>query len=440
MNIQKNKKNQLALLGGRPILKKPFPSYHSLGKEEERAALKVMRTGIMSDFLGSYGSKFLGGQFVLQFEEAMKRMFKVKYAVSFNSASTALQAAVAALGIGPGDEIITSPYTMSATASAILLNNAIPVFADLDPDSFSLDAASIESKITPRTKAIMLVNIFGGASDFENILPLAKKYNLKIIEDNAQAIGAKFKNKFLGTIGDAGVFSFNVHKNLQCGEGGVLVTNDKKIAFRAQLVRNHGEVVMDEFCDAGGQFEPIVGSNYRLSEIHAAVALEQLKKIKILNGRRIELANYLSKKMREFEWLQPPKILKNTTHVYYFYVFKFFESKIGISRSLFRDAVAAEGFPIRCGYLKPLYLIRLYQKKKMFMNSTYPFDEKIYGSNIDYKAGLCPNVERLQEKELMLTTICHYPRTKKDIDGFVQAIEKVEKNVDMLIDYEKTAK
>ncbi len=205
------KKEKLALLGGQPILKKTLALYNSLGQEEKQAVARVMDKKIISDFIGRAGDKFLGGEQVRKFEAAMAQYLKVKYAVSFNSATTALQAAVAALGLGPGDEVITSPFTMSATASAILLNNALPVFADIDPDNFCLDAASVEKNITPRTKAILTVNIFGGASDFDKLLAVARRHNLPVIEDNAQAIGAKYKNKFLGTIGDAGVFSFNVH-------------------------------------------------------------------------------------------------------------------------------------------------------------------------------------------------------------------------------------
>lgn len=428
-----HKKNQarLALFGGRPVLDRPYPNYNALGKEEERAVVKVMRRRVISDFLGSGGDKFLGGKYVREFEAMMRRMFKAKYAVSFNSATTALQGAVAALGIGPGDEVITSPYTMSATGSSILLNNAVPIFADLDPETFSLDAKSIEAKITKRTKAIMVVNIFGGSSDFDKILPLAKKYNLKIIEDNAQGIGAKYKNKFLGTVGDAGVFSFNVHKNLQCGEGGVLTTNNKKVAFRAQLVRNHGEVVLDDLGETV-PYEPVIGSNYRLSELHAAVAVEQLKKINILNGRRVELAEYLSLKLKKFPWLASPKIIKNTTHAYYFYPFRFIKEKTVISRETFRDAMVAEGFSVREGYLKPLYLIPLYQKKQPYVNSKYPFTAKH-----KYYKGMLPKVEKLEKENMMLTTICHYPRTKKDIDKFISAIDKIEANLDELTAYEK---
>lgn len=418
-----NTNKKLAILGGKPVFGKKFPPYNSLGVEEKKAAMRVMDSGIISDFVAEAGGKFLGGKEVQKFEKMMCRYFKVRYAVSFNSATTALQAAVAALGIGPGDEVITSPYTMSATPSSILLNNAIPVFADIDPDTFSLDYKSIEKLITKRTKAIMAVNIFGGSSDFKNILSLARKHNLKVIEDNAQAIGAKYGGKFLGTVGDIGVFSFNVHKALQCGEGGVLVTNDKKLAFRAQLVRNHGEVVVAEMAQKGVKSEPIIGSNYRLSELHAAIAAEQLKKINRLNGERVALADYLTRQLKKIPWIKIPELVKNSTHVYYVYPFKFLSGKLGVSRKIFTAALSAEGFPVYEGYVKPLYLMPLYQKKKI--------------RGISYKKGICPVAERLHEKELLFTTICQPPQTKAHMDLFIKALRKIESNAGKLALYEK---
>lgn len=430
--------NNLAILGGQPILTRPFPAYYSLGEEEKNAVIEVMNKRIISDFLGNAGDKFLGGEYVRKFESEMRKYFNVEYAVSFNSATTALQAAVAALGIGFGDEVITSPFTMTATPSAILLNGAIPVFADIDDETFCLDADSIEKNITGRTKAILTVNIFGGASNLDKIIELARKYNLKVIEDNAQSIGAVYKNKFLGTIGDIGVFSFNVHKHLQCGEGGVLVTNDKKLAFRAQLVRNHGEGVVEDLCRQDeNAFEPVIGSNYRLSELHAAVATEQLKKIDILTKPRIELADYLTEKLKNFFWLQVPKILENSTHVYYFYPFKFWGESAGFERSTFIKAMAAEGFPLRPGYTKPLYLTPLYQRKRMSPHNQFPFIFQGYETKINYNKGICPVAERLYEKELLLTNICQPPQTKGDIDLLIQAISKIDNQRKELALYEK---
>ncbi|OGZ75261.1 MAG: hypothetical protein A3G45_03280 [Candidatus Staskawiczbacteria bacterium RIFCSPLOWO2_12_FULL_37_15] len=428
---------KLALLGGKPVSKKPLPQYNSIGKEEKRAAMKVMREKNLSGFVGRAGKYFLGGKYVKELESRFCRHFKVKYAVSLNSASTALQAAVGALGIGPGDEVITSPYTMTATASAILFNNALPVFADIEEDSFCLDPESIEKNITKRTKAILVVNILGSSADYGPILKIAKKYNLKVIEDNSQSPGATYKGKFAGTIGDMGIFSFNVHKVIQCGEGGMLVTNNKDYAFRAQLIRNHGEAVINDLYKSKKYYMPILGNNYRLSEIHAAIAIEQFKKLNRLNKGRIILADYLTKKLSQFNWLAPPLVFKNSVHVYYGYGFKFLPEKIGIKRATFIKAMKAEGFELVNGCEDPVHLMPIYQKQQIYPNSRFPFISKEYPHKVSYKKGICPVTEKMSEKELLETTICQPPQTKKDIDLFVAAAKKIEQNIEDLKKYEK---
>ncbi|MBU0660590.1 DegT/DnrJ/EryC1/StrS family aminotransferase [Patescibacteria group bacterium] len=431
--------DQLALLGGTPVLEQPYPIHNPLGEEEKQAVIEVMDKKIISDFIGRAGDKFCGGEYVLAFEKLMCDMFSVEYSVSFNSATTALQAAVTAAGVGPGDEVITSPYTMSATASAILLNNAIPVFADIEDDTYCLNPKEVEKLITERTKAILVVNIFGGSARYDELLAIAQKYSLIVIEDNAQAIGGTYKGQHLGTIGDIGVFSFNVHKHIQCGEGGVLVTNNNKYAQRAQLVRNHGEVVMDDLVSAGEDFYPIVGSNYRLSELHAAVAIEQLKKMEKLNKTRVDLALYLSEQLQHIDWINGAYILPETRHVFYVYPMKFIIENIGISRRVFAEAMKAEGFPINEGYVKPLYLMPVYQKKRMFPHSQFPFVSTEYLTDVSYDKGICPVTDRLFDEDFIFTGICHHPRTKEDMDLFIQAIKKIEYHIDALKKYETEA-
>jgi len=432
-------KSPLALFGGKPVLKNPFSIISSIGKEERNAVKSVMCTGVISDFIGRAGEKFFGGKEVKKFESAICKIFKIKYAVSFNSASTALNSSLIALGIGPGDEVITTPFTMSATATAILQNNAIPIFADIDPETFCIDPRSIEKKITKKTKAIIAVNIFGNSADYKKIIPLAKKHNLKIIEDNAQSIGAKYNDKYLGTIGDIGVFSFNANKALQCGEGGVLVTNNKRIAFRAQLARNHGEAVIDDM-DKVVQQEDISGNNFRLTELHAVIALEQLKKMNSINKRKIELANYLTKKILNYSWIIPCVVQSDRVHVYFTYPLKFLNDVAGISRSTFERAMFAEGFPLNKGYVKPIYLMSIYQRRKIYKNSLFPFVSKEFNTNISYKKGICPVAEVMFEKELLLSPICSCARSKRDIDLFVSAINKIDKYMPCLIQYEKSLK
>lgn len=430
--IKKNS-HKLALILGKKT--KSFEKlYNSISKEEVAAANKVLSTKVLSGFVGRAGSCFLGGTYVRELEDDFKRYLHAAHAVSFNSATTALQAAVAAIGVGPGDEVITSPITMSASASAILFNNAIPVFADIEPDTYCISAKTIEKKISKRTKAIMVVNLFGGSCDLDALLKLARKYKLRVIEDNAQGAGGKYKNKFLGTIGDVGVISLNVHKTIQSGEGGILVTNNDRIAFRAQLVRNHGEVAIDDLAPEG-IFEPIVGSNFRLSEISAAIAAAQLKKLDVLNSVRVKNARYLTRILPKFKWLVPYfPALKNRT--IYQYPFRFLEEKIGFSRATFAKAMTAEGYPVYEGYQKPIYYFPLYQKRRIYENSRYPFFSKDFKTNVDYSMGICPEAEKMFEGEVLTTTIFLPPNSKVEIDGFISSIGKIEKNKDSLKDYE----
>ena len=238
------KKTKLLIHGGKKAITKKFARYNSIGKEELIAASKVIKTGVLSDFVGANTDAFYGGKYVKKFERRCEKFFNVKYAVSVNSWTSGLIASVGAIDIEPGDEIILSPWTMSACAMSILHWNAIPVFADIEDKTFNLDPKSVIKNITSKTKAIMSVDIFGHPHNFDEIKKIAKKYNLKIITDTAQAPYTFFKNKFAGTLGDVGGFSLNYHKHIHTGEGGVVVTNNRKIYQKLLLIRNHGESVI----------------------------------------------------------------------------------------------------------------------------------------------------------------------------------------------------
>lgn len=428
---------KLALFGGQPTFKVALPLTNTIGVEEKEAVNRVMDRGILSSFVARWDDRFYGGTEVRQFEEAFAKKFKVKHAVSFNSATTALQAAIAAAGIGPGDEVITSPYTMSATASCILANHAIPIFADIDEHTFCLDSVDVKKRITPRTKAILSVNIFGHVPDYDKLLAIAREHGLLLIEDCAQSPAALYKGKYAGTIGDMGVFSFNFHKTIQCGEGGVLVTNNEHLAFRSQLARNHGEVVLDEIPeDDLRKQEVILGSNYRLSELHAAIAAEQLKKLDFLTEKRVALADYLTLKLTDVSGLKPVLIRPDCTHVYYIYPFKYDEHYWGFPRATFAQALKAEGAPIAEGYVRPLYSIPMYQRRRMYPQTHFPFVSQSDRNNPDYNpnynSNSCPVAERMYEQELLTTNICRYPLTKNEIDLFISAIRKIDRHKEEL--------
>lgn len=417
-----------AILGGLPVRDEAIPWTSTMGEEETNAVVEVMNSGCLSAFIANSGDGFYGGPKVKEIENAFCKRFGAKYAISVNSATTALHAAVAACGIGPGDEVLVSPYTMVATASAILMNSAVPIFVDIDSDTFTLNPDEIEKWITPHTKAIITVNIFGLPSNLPKIIEIAKKHNLYVIEDNAQAPGATIDGKEAGTFGDIGVYSLNYHKVIHSGEGGILVTNNEKLARKCQLFRNHGEVILDELHDMD---TVILGSNLRMSEIHAAIGIEQLKKLDgFIESRRI-LAKKITEGFDKRQGLLSAKVPEGYTHSYYMYPFKFNKDEWGISRELFAKAMKAEGFPLGVGYVKPIYLINLYKHKKVYNDTTFPF-AFIDKPTQDYKIGLCPVVEKMHFEELLTADICRIPYTKNDIDDFFKAIDKIWEEKDQL--------
>jgi perosamine synthetase len=412
--------SKLALLGGPKVRSKPFPPHPIIGEEEKKLVLAVLESGRLSTFIAEPGEFFLGGEKIRQLEKDFARYHGVKYAVAFNSATAALHAAVVACGTKAGDEVIVPPYTFTSSATCVLMNNSIPVFVDIKPDIFCIDPSKIEAAISPQTRAIIPVHLFGHPADMDEIMVIARKHNLKVIEDSAQAPGATYKRELVGTIGDCGVFSFQETKNVMTGEGGMLLTNDEQITEIARMVRNHGEVLLEGQKQRTYQSD-ILGWNYRMTELEAALGIAQLKKMDSLNSHRIKLANYLSEKLTSLDGLTPPVVYPFVKHVYYVLPIKYDEDKIGISRGMFVKALIAEGIPFGAGYVKPLYLNPIYHENK-------PFIYQHFGQNISYDKGICPVTERLYEKEMMVTMVCRPPATKADMDDVIRAIEKIMEN------------
>jgi len=410
---------KLALFGGTLTRSKPFPPYPVISDDEKNAVLDVLNSGNLSTFVASPGENFLGGKKIQEFEKGFSNYIGTKYAVAFNSATSALHAAVAAVGVNPGEEVIVPPYTFTSTATSVLMHNAIPIFSDVTNDTFCLDPKKLENVISPLTKAIIPVHLFGHPTDMDEIVDFAKKNSLKIIEDCAQAPGALYKGKKVGTIGDCGIFSFQETKNMMTGEGGMLVTNDDEIAKTAQMIRNHGEVLHPSEKKRTYKSE-ILGYGYRMTELEASLGVVQLKKLDKMNDVRIKLTNYLTEKLNKIDGFHHTT-LDYVKHVYYVYAFTYDEKIVGISRDKFCEAMIAEGIPVSGGYVKPLYLNPLYQEKRGFAF-------KHYSGNVNYSKGICPTAEFLYEKNLILTPVCRPPATLDDMDDIVSAIHKILKN------------
>jgi perosamine synthetase len=417
--------SKLAILGGEPAVKRPLGAFNSIGAEEKAAVIEFLDKGtVLSGFHGSARSSFFGGEQVLAFEAAWNARMGTKHSVSVNSATSGLMAAMGAIGIGPGDEVIVPPYTMTATALAPLVYGGIPVFVDIDPDYFCLDLELVEQAITPATKAIIAVNLFGHPAELKRLRALADAKGLYLIEDNAQAVIAEEDGRLAGTIGHIGIYSLNVHKHIQAGEGGVCVTDDPDLALRLQLIRNHGENVIDWL--NVGDLSNLIGFNYRMTEITAAMARVQLGKVNVLVERVERVCNALTAGLSALEGLTPPKIRAGCRHNYYMWSAKFDAAAVGASRDLFCKALAAEGFPNAGGYVKPIYQIPMFQQRIAIGKQGFPFSAA--ARQQQYSKGLCPVTERMHDLELIQFQPVSWDVDEEQTAMLIEAVRKVHRN------------
>ncbi len=439
--------SKLAIHGGSKVRTEVFPAYRTIGEEEKEAALRVLDSGVLSNYLGLWHENFYGGTEVQAFETEWAEHFNVKHAISVNSATSALFAAVGAVGIEPGDEVIVSSFTMTASAVGPLLYGAIPVFSDIEPDFYCLDPKSVEACITERTKAIIVVDIFGQPYDAEAINGIAKKHNLAVIEDCAQAPGAKYGDQFAGTLGDIGIYSLNYHKHIHTGEGGMLVTNDDDLAERLKLIRNHAEAVINGKHTNPEELTPelltnMVGFNYRMTEIEAAIGREQLKKLDGLLATRLENVAYLNTELAKIPCITPTKVRDKATHAYYVHPLQFDEDIAGVSRNVFINAVKSElapmaglesaGVHITCGYLS-IHKQPMFQKKIAIGKHGYPWTSPLYKGTVDYTGDICPVTEEVNAKRLFHHDIMLPPLGQSDMDDVIAAFNKVWDNREQLL-------
>lgn len=402
----------------------PFPPYNPIGEEEANAAADVVKTGMLSDYIGRHCDKFGGGRHVRELEKRWADYHQVKHAISFNSATSALIAGIGALGIMPGDEVLVIGYSMCISSTAPLFYDAVPVFVDLEEDCFCMDPNSVIERITPRTKAILPVDLFGQSTDMTALRAIADKYNLKILSDASHVPGCPYNGGFAGTFGDIGVYSLNQHKIIHCGEGGIAVTNDDDLAVRLQLIRNHAEAVVEEM--GYPNLINMIGGNFRMPEVEAAIATEQLKKLPDLLKKRIDLANYLTEKLSQLDFLTPPKVREGSGHVYYLYPTKYHEENTGIPREKYIDNVRELGLPLyrfAGGYVRPLYLESVFAQKDGLKNG-FPYSLLPERERPRYERGICPVTERLYDKEMIVTAYNYPPLTTSDMDDIIKAFTK----------------
>lgn len=394
--------------------------YQSIGIPELQALERVVKSGTLSGFYGSWGDEFLGGPEIKNFEDEWSQKFSVKHSVTVNSNTSGLYCALAAIGLSPGDEVIVSPFSMSASAIAPVLYGGIPVFADIDESTFCISIESVQSLITSKTKAVIVVNIFGHPGPLSQLRDICNKHNIYLIEDNAQAPLAKENGKWCGTIGDIGVFSLNYHKHIHCGEGGLCVTDNDDLAFRMQAVRNHSEnIVQHEHLN----LSPVnmVGFNFRMTEMSAAIGRVQLQKIDSEVSKRIKIAEILSHSVKGLEGLSAPHVRENCSHSYYLWGLKVNAKELGVSRSVFAEALTQYGFPNFLGYTKPLYKLPLFQERIAIGDSGWPF----VLSEIDYQRVFCPTAERMYNEELICFETCMYDINEQKAQELGSIIKEV---------------
>ena len=422
--------SKLALLGGSPVISVPFQGFQSIGEDEVAAVSEVIRGGVLSAYIGAPGPGFMGGPKVREFEAQAAAYFGVKHAIAVNSWTSGLIAAVGAIGLEPGDEVITTPWTMAATATAILHWNGIPVFADIDPETFNICPRSVAKLITRRTRAIMAVDIFGQSADIPALRALAEKHGLKLLCDTAQAPGARVGNAFTGTFADIGGFSLNYHKHIHCGEGGVLVTNEDRLAERLCLIRNHAEAVIRsnepaELCN-------MLGYNFRMGEIEAAIASVQLTKLANRVASRQRIADELNAGLSSLKGLKTPKVADGATHAYYVYGITFDIDELGVSRARIADALRAEGIQwLATGY-QNLHLLPLFCNKIAYGTKGFPWTSPYCTSDVQYGPGICPIAEKLHSETFLGLNICMNELPPEDVALIVAAFHKVWSKIDQL--------
>ena len=422
----------LAILGGSPAIRNSFGRFNTIGEEELAAATEVIRSGVLSAYIGAPGDAFMGGPRVRAFEAAAAEYFGVKHAVAVNSWTSGLIAAVGAIGLEPGDEVITTPWTMVATATAILQWNGIPVFADIEPDSFNIDPVSVEKLIGPRTRAILAVDIFGQSCNMRALREIATRHGLKLLSDTAQAPGATYHGQYAGTLADIGGFSLNYHKHIHCGEGGILVTNDDRLARRLQLIRNHAEAVIDS--DDPAELCNMLGFNFRMGEIEAAIAQAQLKKLGTnINGRQ-RAAAALDAGLAGLPGLKTPQCSEGCSHVYYIYGIILNTDELGVPRDKLVAALRAEGVPGLVSGYQNSHLYPLFQGRIAYGTQGFPWTSPYCGRQISYARGICPVAEELHARSFLGINLCLHEYHPEDVQLMLAAFAKVWQHLDVLRD------
>ena len=405
---------KLAIDGGTPVKTTPFGTGKRFGEQE----LANLRETLETDSLF-----YWGGKMTQRMLDRFREYTGAKYAVSCSSGSAAIHVAAMAAGVTVGDEVITASNTDAGTVLGVLYQNAVPVFADVHPYSYLMDPADVEKRITSRTKAIIVIHLTGNPCDMDAYTALAEKYNLMLIEDCAQAYGCKFKGRMVGSFGHLGCFSLNHYKHINCGDGGVVVTNDRKLY---ELAHDFADKCYDRL--AAGQNRQLrrvwtLAPNYRITELQSAVALAQLEKVERITARRHELGDRFGEGIAGLPGIHPHEITPNGYGTYWFTGLTVEQEAAGVSPQQFADALAAEG--VGSSYLGYFSLLEheLFTRRNAYRGTHFPFEGGPHGVSYHYDLADYPNTAMMQ------TCLIHLPIseffTDQDVDDMIAAVRKV---------------
>ncbi len=398
---------RLAVHGGEKTVKKDF-SWPIFDEEDVKAVAEVIRSG-------QWGDPDCTG-LTAQFEREFAAYCGSRFAVASVNGSVAIRLALIAAGVRPEDEVLIPPYTFIATASVVLEANCVPVFVDIDRDTYNIDPAKIEEAVTDKTRAIIPVHFGGQACEMDRIMAIARKHRLAVIEDACHAHGAEYRGRRLGSIGDAGCFSFQSSKNLTSGEGGITVTDDKRIHETVASLRNVGRV-------EGGQWyeHHNLGCNYRMTPLQAALLLRQLRRLEEQTRRRDENGRYLAGLLSQIDGIAPlTRGHGETRHSYHLFIFRYDAAKFNnLPKAEFAKWLAAEGVPAFMGYPRPLYQQPLFQEKRFFCYAIPP--------PVDYSRVHCPVAEKACAEEGVWIMQPALLGDRSDMESFAEAIRKIQR-------------
>ncbi|MCC6445824.1 MAG: DegT/DnrJ/EryC1/StrS family aminotransferase [Armatimonadetes bacterium] len=416
--------SKLAIEGGSPVIQGPLPGWPWFDEEAIRTAVEPLKTGKVNYWTGDIGR---------QFEDAWADWNGVKYAITTTNGTSALHTAVAALGIGPGDEVIVPSYTFIASSFCIVQAGAIPVFADVCREDHCLDPADIERKITARTRAVIPVHLYGNVCEMDAILSVAEKHDLLVIEDCAQAHGALYKGKKVGTFGHVGCFSFCQSKTFTTGgEGGAVITDDEKVAQACRSFRDHGYDVEKRMSlmELEGSLPYIhtrVGFNYRMTEMQSALGLAQMKRLDDWNlARRRRNGQVLIDALRDVPQVRTLPV-HNEEKVNGFFVFPIVLDldALACDKKAFLNALEAEGAPCWREFWPQCYKEQAYIEHNGFGRTRFPFESKEYTdpASVAYDEAFCPNAAWLEDRTFIV--LCHPRLEEEHMKLIADAIKKV---------------